>query len=114
MEIREAVSFTEGLLATLYPWFAVVVLVFNWIIKPQMKYYSRRATSIPFLVGMSIGFVLGYGIFNSDYMQWWWNYKGDLLAIVAGSRPVWLLIVLLGLAIWGILRGSKNEAEKSG
>ncbi len=26
MEIREAVSFTEGLLATLHPWFAVVVL----------------------------------------------------------------------------------------
>ena len=113
MKISEAVSVTEGLLSTLHPWFAVIVLVFNWITRPRMKYYSQRPTSVRFLVGMPVGFMLGYGLFKREYLQWWWNYKGDLLTIVAGSRPVWLLIVLLGLAIWGILRGSKNEAKKS-
>jgi len=109
MQMKKLISFTEGVLATLHPWFAVIVLVSNWIIKPKMKYYSKRSTSVLFLSGMPIGFLLGYGLFNGEYLQWWWEYKGDLLTILAGSRPIWLLVVLLGLAIWGILRGSKDE-----
>ncbi|WP_010479196.1 hypothetical protein [Thermococcus zilligii] len=110
---KEMISFLEGLLSTLHPWFAVIVLVLNWITKPRMKYYSQRPTSVFFLAGMPIGSILGYGLFK-EYLQWWLDYRGDLLTIVAGSRPVWLLIVLLGLAIWGILRGSKDETGRSG
>jgi hypothetical protein len=105
---KGAISFLEGLLSALHPWFAVVVLVGNWITKPTMKYYTKRQTSVLFLAGLPVGFILGYELFD-EYIQWWWNYKGDLLTIVAGSRPVWLLTVLLGLGIWGILRGSKDE-----
>ncbi len=112
MKLRKWISFIEGLLATLHPWFAVIVLVFNWVIKPRMKYYSKRPTSVMFLAGMPVGLILGYGIFNTGYLHWWWDYKGDLLTIIAGSRPAWLLTVLLGLAIWRILRGSKDGDEK--
>ncbi len=61
---------------------------------------------------MPLGFLLGCGVFGWRYYRLWWDYRGDLLTIVAGSRPIWLLAVLGGLAIWGILRGSKNEKEE--
>ena len=107
--MRKAVFFLEGILATLHPWFAVFVLVGNWILKPSVKYYSQRETSVLFLAGMPFGFLLGYGVFGWRYYRLWLDCRGDLLTIMAGSRPIWLLAVLGGLAIWGILRSSKNE-----
>lgn len=65
------ISFLEGLLSPLHPWFAVIVLVFNWVTKPRMKYYSQRPTSVLFLAGMPLEFLLGYGIFDRGYQQWW-------------------------------------------
>jgi len=106
------VFFVEGFLSVLHPWLAVAVLVLNWIIKPQMKYYSGKPASVQFLAGMPVGFILGYGAFRGEYLQWWLDYKGDLPRIVAGSRPAWVLAVLAGLALWGILRRSKEENEK--
>ncbi|WP_099209706.1 hypothetical protein [Thermococcus henrietii] len=105
------VFFVEGFLSVLHPWLAVVVLVLNWIIKPQMKYYSEKPASVQFLAGMPVGFVLGYGAFRGEYLQWWLDYRGDLLRIVAGSKPAWVLAVLAGLALWGLTK-RRSEDEK--
>jgi hypothetical protein len=88
MLARGVMFLAEGFLAALHPWFAVIVLVLNWIAKPEVKYHIKMQTNVLFLAGLLVGFVLGCGLFDI-YLQWWWNYKGDLLRIVVGSRPVW-------------------------
>ncbi|MDK2983380.1 MAG: hypothetical protein PWP19_858 [Thermococcaceae archaeon] len=111
MRVRALMFLAEGVLATLHPWLAALILIGNWIAKPRMKYYSRRKTSLLFLAGMSVGFMLGYGLFK-EHLQLWWSYKDGLFRTIAGTKnPVWILIILVGLGIWGILRGSRDEGK---
>jgi hypothetical protein len=111
MTVRRLMFLVEGLLSALRLWLATLILIGNWVAKPRMKYYSRRKTSLLFLAGMPLGFMLGYGLFR-EHLQLWWNYKDGLFRTVAGTKkPVWIFIILVGLGIWGILRGSKDDED---
>ena len=108
----KTISFIEGFFVTFNPWLAIIAGAMASLTKRENRYYSKEETSIAFLIGTLSGFLCGLVGFKKSYLQWWNPYSKGILSSLLGVK-LWIPAVMIGLAIWGILRRSKDEDEKS-
>ncbi|WP_456443664.1 hypothetical protein [Thermococcus sp.] len=109
---RKIISFIEGLSVTFNPWLAIIAGAIVYITKRENRYYSERRTSVIFVIGAISGILCGFIGFEKEYLQWWNPYSEGILRSLIGIK-LWIPGVMIGLAIWGILRGSKDENGES-
>ena len=111
MSIRKVISFIEGFFVTFNPWLAIVAGATVSITKRKNRYYSERETSVMFVIGAISGLLGGLAGFGKDYLQWWSPYSKGILSSLIGIK-LWIPGLMVGLAIWGILKDSKNEKKE--
>ncbi|WP_297475116.1 hypothetical protein [Thermococcus sp.] len=112
MSIREVISFIEEFFVTFNPWLAIVAGATVSITKRNNRYYSERETSVMFVIGAISGLLGGLAGFGKDYLQWWSPYSKGILSSLIGIK-LWIPGLMVGLAIWGILKDSKNEKRRN-
>jgi len=112
MKLRKWISLIEGFFVTFNPWLAILSGAMVALTKRENRYYSEKETSIVFIIGALSGFLCGLVGFKRSYLQWWNPYSKGILSSLIGVK-LWIPAVMIGFAIWGIFRGSKDGDKKS-